>query len=46
VEFLEFQPQKITMDYLESLFGVETFNKKAVTFAVEKYLKYTRDVYR
>ena len=34
------------MDYLEGLFGVETFNKKAVTSAVAEYLKYTWYVYR
>ena len=34
------------MDYLEGLFGVDTFNTKAVTSAVGEYLKYTRDVYR
>ena len=34
------------MDYLEGLFGVDMFNKKAVTSAVGEYLKYTRDVYR
>ena len=34
------------MDYLEGLFGVDTFNKKEVTSAVGEYLKYTWDVYR
>jgi len=34
------------MDYLEGLFGVDTFNTKAVTSVVSEYLKYTRDVYR
>ena len=34
------------MDYLEGLFGVDTFNTKVVTSALGKYLKYTRDVYR
>jgi hypothetical protein len=34
------------MDYLEGLFGVDTFNTKEVTSAVGEYLKYTRDVYR
>jgi hypothetical protein len=34
------------LDYLEGLFGVETFNKKVVTSAVGEYLKYMRDVYR
>ena len=34
------------MDYLEGLFGVDTFNTKEVTSAVGEYLKYTWDVYR
>jgi hypothetical protein len=34
------------MDYLEGLFGVDTFNTKVVTSAGGEYLKYTRDVYR
>ena len=34
------------MDYLEGLFGVDTFNKKVVTSAVGEYLKYMQDVYR
>jgi hypothetical protein len=34
------------MDYLEGLFGVDTFNKKTVTSATREYLKYMRDVYR
>ena len=34
------------MDYLEGLFGVDTFNKKAFTSATGEYLKYTQDVYR
>jgi hypothetical protein len=34
------------MDYLEGLFGVDTFNIKAVTSTVSEYLKYTWDVYR
>jgi hypothetical protein len=38
--------KKELMDYLEGLFGVDTFNKKEVTSAVGEYLKYTRDVYR
>jgi hypothetical protein len=38
--------KKELMDYLEGLFGVDTFNKKVVTSAVGEYLKYTRDVYR
>jgi hypothetical protein len=38
--------KKELMDYLEGLFGVDTFNTKVVTSAVGEYLKYTRDVYR
>jgi hypothetical protein len=38
--------EKELMDYLEGLFGVDTFNKKAITSAVGGYLKYMRDVYR
>jgi hypothetical protein len=38
--------KKELMDYLEGLFGVDTFNTKAVTSAVGEYLKYTWDVYR
>jgi hypothetical protein len=38
--------KKELMDYLEGLFGVDTFNKKAVTSAAGEYLKYTQDVYR
>ena len=34
------------MDYLEGLFGVDTFNTKVVTSVASEYLKYTRDVYR
>ena len=34
------------MDYIEGLFGVDTFNTKAVTSTVGEYLKYTWDVYR
>ena len=34
------------MDYLEGLFGVDMFNKKAVTSAAGEYLKYMWDVYR
>jgi hypothetical protein len=37
---------KELMDYLEGLFGVDTFNKKAVTSAAGEYLKYMQDVYR
>jgi hypothetical protein len=38
--------KKELMDYLEGLFGVDTFNTKAVTSATGEYLKYTQDVYR
>jgi hypothetical protein len=38
--------KKELMDYLEGLFGVDTFNKKVVTSAASGYLKYTLDVYR
>jgi hypothetical protein len=38
--------KKELMDYLEGLFGVDTFNKKAVTSVACEYLKYTWDVYR
>jgi hypothetical protein len=38
--------KKELLDYLEGLFGVDMFNKKAVTSAAGEYLKYTRDVYR
>jgi hypothetical protein len=34
------------MDYIEGLFGVDTFNAKAVTSAAGEYLKYARDAYR
>jgi hypothetical protein len=34
------------MAYLEGLFGIDTFNTKAVTYVASEYLKYTRDVYR
>ena len=34
------------LDYLEGLFGVETYNKKVAASTTGKYLKYTRDVYR
>jgi hypothetical protein len=33
------------MEYLESLFGVDTFNKTLATAAVGQYLKYTRETY-
>jgi hypothetical protein len=38
--------KKEHVDYLEGLFGVETFNTKEVTSAAGEYLKYTQDVYR
>jgi hypothetical protein len=38
--------KKELMDYLEDLFGVDTFNKKVVTSVADEYLKYTQDVYR
>jgi hypothetical protein len=38
--------KKELMDYLEGLFGVDTFNKKEVTSATGEYLKYMWDVYR
>jgi hypothetical protein len=34
------------MDYLKSLFGVDTFNKTLATTATGQYLKYTREAYR
>lgn len=34
------------MDYLEGLFGADTFNKSEVTFAIGTYLKYAWDMYR
>jgi hypothetical protein len=34
------------MDYLKSLFGVDTFNKTLATIAADQYLKYTREKYR
>jgi len=33
------------MDYLEDLFGVDTFNKSVVTSVVGNYLKYIQDMY-
>jgi hypothetical protein len=38
--------KKELMDYLEGLFGVDTFNKKTTTSLAGQYLKSTRDVYR
>jgi hypothetical protein len=37
--------KKELMDYLEGLFGVDMFNKKAVISATGKYLKYMRGIY-
>jgi len=34
------------MDYLENLFGVDTFNKTLAMAATGQYLKYTRETYR
>ena len=38
--------KKELLDYLESLFGVGTFDRKAVAQVADKYLKYTRDTCR
>ena len=38
--------KKELLDYLESLFGVGTFDRIAVARVADKYLKYTRDTYR
>jgi len=38
--------KKELMDYLEILFGVDTFNKTLSITAVGQYLKYTREAYR
>jgi hypothetical protein len=38
--------KKELMDYLENLFGVDTFNKTLAMAAVGQYLKYTRETYR
>ena len=38
--------KKELIDYLEALFGVDTFDKTAVARVASKYLKYTRDTYR
>jgi hypothetical protein len=38
--------KKELMDYLESLFGVDTFNKTLATAATGQYLKYTWETYR
>ena len=34
------------MDYLEGLFGVDTFNKRKVTSTTGTYLKYVHEMYR
>jgi hypothetical protein len=34
------------MDYLERLFGVDTFNKTLATAVAGQYLKYMRETYR
>jgi hypothetical protein len=34
------------MDYLECLFGVDTFNNTLATATASQYLKYTRETYR
>ena len=34
------------MDYLEILFGVDTFNKTLATAGAGQYLKYTQEIYR
>ena len=34
------------MDYVEILFGVDTFNKTLAIAATGQYLKYTRETYR
>jgi hypothetical protein len=38
--------KKELLDYLEGIFGVETFNKKTIATAEGEYLKYTQEVYR
>jgi hypothetical protein len=38
--------KKELMDYLESLFGVDGFNKTLATTVADVYLKYTRETYR
>jgi hypothetical protein len=38
--------KKELMDYLESLFGVDIFNKTLTTAASGQYLKYKRETYR
>jgi hypothetical protein len=38
--------KKELMDYLESLFGVDTFNNTLVIATAGQYLKYMRETYR
>jgi hypothetical protein len=38
--------KKELMDYLEILFGVDTFNNTLATAAAGQYLKYTQETYR
>ena len=38
--------KKELLDYREALFGVGTFDRKAVAQVAVKYLKYTKDTYR
>jgi len=38
--------KKELLDYLEALFGVDTFDRTTLARVADKYLKYTRDTYR
>jgi DNA mismatch repair ATPase MutS len=38
--------KKELMDYIENLFGIDTFNKTLAMAAAGKYLKYMRETYR
>jgi hypothetical protein len=38
--------KKELMDYLENLFGVDTFNKTLAMATARQYLKYMRETYR
>jgi hypothetical protein len=38
--------KKELMDYIENLFGVDTFNKTLAMAATRQYLKYMRETYR
>ena len=38
--------KKEFLEYLEALFGVDTFDRTVVAQVAGKYLKYTRDTYR